>query len=57
MKLPSWYYLPGFPSYIMSFDSLPDEVLPVIFSNVSPGALLKLSLVSEISYRGTSEKE
>ena len=57
MKLPSWYYLPGFPSYIMSFDSLPDEVLPVIFANVSPGALLKLSLVSEISYRGTSEKE
>ena len=32
---------------IMSFESLPDEVLPGIFSCVSPGTLLKLSLVSE----------
>ena len=31
----------------MSFEFLPDEVLPAVFSNVTPGALLKLSLVSD----------
>lgn len=31
----------------MSFDTLPDEIVPGIFSHVSPGALLNLSLVSK----------
>ncbi|KAL3161512.1 hypothetical protein ABBQ32_010385 [Trebouxia sp. C0010 RCD-2024] len=31
----------------MSFDDLPDAVLPEILSHVSPGALLRLSLVSK----------
>lgn len=38
--------------FLMSFESLPDELLPAVFSHVSPGTLLKLSLVCALTLQG-----
>lgn len=32
-------------AFAMSFDELPDELLPAVFSHVPPGTLIKLTLV------------